>query len=269
MKAEGLQPSGAFKLRGATNAVRALQPTAVVTASSGNHGLALAMAANAAGIKCTVVMPEGSSPLKTQRIEAAGAEVIECEASTPARESAAQRVCAARNVTLIPPYDHPLVMAGQGTCGLEIMQDAPDTAMVVVPVGGGGLLSGILTIIKDRSPAIRVIGVEPEGADDTRRSLDKGERVFIDYSETICDGVRAQTPGALTFPIIQTLVDDIVVVTDNEVRAAMGLIVESGLTPEPSGALSVAGALAVSAPEATVCVVSGSNISVADLHRLL
>lgn len=268
-KCEGFQETGSFKLRGATNAVRALEPAGVVTASSGNHGAALAAAARDAGIPAVVVMTEDSSPFKRSAVKALGARVVACRPGTDERARVAGDIAAAEHLTLIPPYDHPLVMAGQGTVGLEIVDAAPDTSTVVVPIGGGGLISGVATAVRGRDRRVRLVGVEPAGGDDTSRSLKEGRRVRVDVPQTICDGARVQTPGELTFPIVEALVDDVIVVTDDAVVEAMLLLVRSGLWVEPTGALSVAGALLLGLGAGTVCVVTGRNVGPREMARLL
>ena len=268
-KCEGLQATGSFKIRGATNAVLGLQPKGVVTSSSGNHGRALATAAAAVGIPCTVVMTPDTTEYKREAIRAVGGRVVICDEGSEARNRACREIAARDGLTMIPPYDHPLVMAGQGTTGLEIVDDVAVVTAVVVPVSGGGLISGIATAVKARSPSTTVIGVEPAGADDTVRSRAAGHAVTIDQPDTICDGARVQRPGELTFPIVQALVDDVISVDDDEVVAAMRVLAQAGIWAEPTGALSVAGAARLGAGAGTVCVVSGRNVAPADMARLL
>ena len=261
-KCENLQRSGSFKIRGATNAVLGLGPAAVVTASSGNHGLAVASAAREAGIPATVVMTTETEPFKRAAVEAAGARVVFTAPGSDVRNRTAAELAEAEGATLIPPYDHPLVMAGQGTIGLEIVAQVPDVATVVVPVGGGGLISGIASAVRAGEGAhIRVLGVEPAAGDDTVRSLRAGHRVHIEPPRTICDGAAVQSPGELTFPILAALVDEVIAVTDAEVIAAMRVLFAAGLVVEPTGALAVAGALALGLGAGTVCVLSGRNVS--------
>jgi threonine dehydratase len=273
-KCESLQAIGAFKIRGATNAILGLRPSGVVTASSGNHGMAVAAAAAAAGIPAVVVMPENATPYKREAVIRLGAEVLISPPETEARNAAAMAVAAERGLTLIPAYDHPLVIAGQGTCGLEIAEQVPEAVTVVVPLGGGGLLSGVAVALRDTMGArVRIVGVEPEDGDDTVRSLRAGRRVTVAAPRTICDGARNTTPGELTFPIVEALVDDLVAVTDAEVVEAVRALAAAGLVVEPTGALAVAGALRTrsggrrGAP--AVCIVSGRNIAPEALARLL
>ncbi len=273
-KCESLQGIGAFKIRGATNAVLGLRPAGVVTASSGNHGMAVAAAAAAVGIPAVVVMPDNATAYKRAAVVRLGAEVVTSPPETEARNAAAATLAAERGLTLIPAYDHPLVIAGQGTCGLEIAEQVAQAATVVVPVGGGGLISGIAVALRDTMGArVRIVGVEPEDGDDTVRSLRAGRRVSVAAPRTICDGARNTTPGELTFPIVEALVDDILAVTDAEVVEAVRALAAAGLVVEPTGALAVAGALRVRAPGhrpgPTVCVVSGRNIAPEEHARLL
>jgi len=273
-KCESFQAVGAFKIRGATNAVLGLDPRGVVTSSSGNHGLALAAAAAAAGIPAVVVMPDNATAHKREAVARLGAEVLTSPPETEARNRVAAAAAEERGLTLVPAYDHPLVIAGQGTCGLEIAEQVGDAATVVVPLGGGGLLAGVATALRERcASALRIVGVEPEDGDDTVRSRQAGRRVTIPAPQTICDGARNTSPGELTFPIVEALVDDVISVTDAEVVAAMAALAAAGLVAEPTGALAVAGALRHGVRAAsggpTVCVVSGRNIAPAEHARLL
>ncbi len=273
VKCESLQAIGAFKIRGATNAVLGLRPAGVVTASSGNHGMAVAAAAAAAGIPAVVVMPSNATAYKREGVARLGGEVLVSPPETEARNAAARAVAEERGLTLIPAYDHPLVIAGQGTCGLEIAEQAGDAATVVVPLGGGGLLSGVAVALRDaRGAGVRIVGVEPEDGDDTVRSLRAGRRVTIPAPRTICDGARNTTPGELTFPLVAALVDDVVAVTDAEVVEAVRALAAAGLVVEPTGALAVAAALRGASPTAggaTVCVITGRNIAPKEHARLV
>lgn len=261
VKHEQTQRTGSFKLRGATNFVRALQPVGVVAGSSGNHGTALSFAAREAGIERTViVMAADHSEHKRERIEGLGAEVVVSDGGNSARDALAEQIAAEQGLEYVSSFNHPLVIAGQGTIGLEIVEARPDTTAILAPIGGGGLISGIAIAVQGATPHIRVIGVEPQTANDTRLSLDVGHRVYIDPPDTICDGVRAQTPGSVTFPIVQSLVDDVVTVSDDDVVDAMYALWREGLTIEPSGALSLAGARRLGLGPDAVCVLSGGNI---------
>ena len=266
VKREDQQMSRSFKIRGATNAVRALKPAGVITGSSGNHGIALAQAAREAGTpRIIVVMAKQFSVYKRAQIEALGVEVVDSTGGNSRRDALAQELAKTEGVEYISSHDQPLVIAGSGTAGLEILDAAPDVENVVVPIGGGGLASGVAVAIRSQAPKVHVIGVEPEGADDTAQSLKAGRRVRIDPPDTICDGVRAQVPGELTFPIIQEFVDDVVIVSDDSVKEAMYLLWREGLVIEPSGAASVAGARQLGLGAKTVCILSGGNVE-PDVH---
>ena len=277
VKPESLQPVGSFKLRGATHAVARLSPAqrarGVVTHSSGNHGQALAYAARVTGIPCTVVVPEGAPAVKVEQIRALGAEVVPVPPAE--RLSRAERIVAERGRTLIPPYDDRAIIAGQGTIGLEIIEDLPDVAVVLVPVGGGGLSSGVSTAVKALRPDVTVIGVEPAFAADARDSLAAGELVhweMADRYRTIADGLRTDL-SALTFAHLRERLDGIVAVTDEEIRAAtVQLLRESRLVVEPSGAVTTAAKMfhGDELPGGrTVAVISGGNVDPALLAELL
>ena len=266
VKREDQQTTGSFKIRGATNAIRALNPAGVITGSSGNHGIALAHAAREAGTpRIMVVMAKEFSAYKRAQIEALRVEAVDSSGGNSQRDAMAQELATTESVEYISSHDQPLVIAGAGTTGLEILDAAPDVENVVVPIGGGGLASGVAVAIRSQAPKVRVIGVEPEGADDTALSLQAGRRVRIEPPDTICDGVRAQVPGELTFPIIQALIDEIAVVSDDSVREAMYLLWREGLVIEPSGAVSVAAARQLGLGPRTVCILSGGNVE-PDVH---
>jgi threonine dehydratase len=265
LKPESLQPTGAFKLRGATNAVRSLPPgslsAGVVTHSSGNHGQALAYAARAAGIACWVVVPEGAPGVKVEAIRAQGAEIVLVPPAQ--RLAAAQKIAAERGATLVPPFDDPAVIAGQGTIGLEILADLPEVDVILVQVGGGGLISGVAAAVKALRPSTRVIGVEPDLAAETAEGLHSGTLTPWPVEQTyrtIADGVRI-SPSELTFAHIQTYVDDIVTVTEAQIRAAVGVLAHRArIVAEPSGALTTAAYLHQRLPGGrTVAIVSGGN----------
>lgn len=275
LKPETLQPTGAFKIRGAVNAVFSLAPEVrargVVTHSSGNHGQALAYAARVAGTSCCVVVPSTAPAVKVDAIRALGAEIIKAE--PPERLSEAERVAEERDATLIPPFDHRDVIAGQGTVALEILADYPEVDVIVVPVGGGGLISGVATAAKAIRPRIKVIGVEPELAAETAESLHTGELVKWPVEktyQTIADGVRTN-PSELTFAHIRSYVDDIVTVSEDQIRAAVGVLAHKGrLVVEPSGALPVAAYLNGKLPSGSAAVVlSGGNLEPADLRAMI
>jgi threonine dehydratase len=275
LKPETLQPTGAFKIRGAVNAVFSLPPEVrargVVTHSSGNHGQALAYAARVAGTTCCVVVPSTAPAVKVDAIRAQGAEIIKAE--PPERLSEAERVADERGATLIPPFDHRDVIAGQGTLALEILADLPEVEVIVTPVGGGGLISGVAAAAKAIRPGVRVIGVEPELAAETAESLHRGELVSWPVEQTyktIADGVRTH-PSELTFAHIQSYVDDIVTVTEDQIREAVGVLAhKSRLVVEPSGALPVAAYLHGRLPSGpTAVVLSGGNLEPADLRAMI
>ncbi len=270
VKMEQTQVTGSFKVRGATNVVRALQPQGIVTGSSGNHGTAVAHAARKAGTpRAVVVMGSDFSIYKRARIERLGAEVVDSSWGNSERDALAAQLAREQGLEYVSSYDHPLVIAGQGTMGLEIAEDMPNLGSVFLPVGGGGLAAGVATAVRAATTGVRIIGVEPTTADDTLQSLRAGRRVSTDPPDTICDGVRAQTPGKLTFPIVQALVDDIVTVDDAAVTEAMYLLWREGLSIEPSAALSVAGARSLGVGAGTVCILSGGNVAPEVLSELI
>ena len=247
-KCENLQRGGSFKLRGALNAVLSLPREAaergVVTHSSGNHAQALAMAARIRGIAAHVVMPTSAPAVKRRAVIGYGARVIDCEPTLPARERTAREVVEDTGAVLVPPYDHADVIAGQGTVALELFEQVPELEAVVVPVGGGGLISGIAIATKSQLPDVKVFGAEPSGADDAARSKAAGELVALDHPNSIADGLLAGL-GALTWPVVRDRVDWIVTVDDAEIVAALRLFFERvKLVVEPSGAVSVAAVLA-------------------------
>lgn len=277
LKPESLQPIGAFKLRGAYNMVAALPPDVrargVVTHSSGNHAQAVAYAARAFGVPAVVVMPQAAAPVKVAATRALGAEVL--LVPNAERESAALAVAAERGLTVVPPYDDPFVVAGQGTVGLEVCEDAPDVRTVLVPVSGGGLLSGVAVAVAALCPGARVVGVEPELAGDAAESFRRGERVVWSPERTfrtLADGLRTTSVGMLPWEHIQALVADVVTVTEAEIRAAMRVLAtRARLVVEPSGAVAVAAYLGRGRPPAgpTVAVLSGGNVDPALLAEVL
>jgi threo-3-hydroxy-L-aspartate ammonia-lyase len=269
LKCENLQRAGAFKFRGAYNAISRLSPAqlgrGVATYSSGNHAQAVALACRLLGSTALVVMPEDTPDGKRAATQAYGAEVVTYDRYSQDRVALGNRIAAERGLTIVPPYEDADVIAGQGTVALELLEASGPLDAVIVPVGGGGLLAGCSTAAKAIQPAIRVIGVEPEDADDTKRSLLAGHRVSIPVSRTIADGQAADIPGEMTFAINQRLVDDIVLVSDDEIRSAMVLVFERlKLVVEPSGASALAALLSgriTPAPSRVGVVVSGGNIS--------
>lgn len=272
LKPESLQPTGAFKLRGATNAVDLLngaqRGNGVITHSSGNHGLALAVASARQGVDCTVVVPEGAPEIKVERIRAAGARVVPVPPAE--RLTAAQELVERELLALVPPFDDARVIAGQGTVGLEILEQSPEVTTIVVPVGGGGLASGVATVARTAHPRpVRVVGVEPELAADAQDSLREGRLVTWEPERTyrtMADGVRTCL-SEFTFAHLADRLDEVVTVSEDDIARAVGLLAHgSRLVAEPSGALAAAALLAgrvdtvPDRPEATVAVVSGGNV---------
>lgn len=276
LKGEHLQTTGSFKIRGATNKVKQVikdGATFVTTASSGNHGQAVAYIANKLQIPATIVVPEDVTPIKRKAIEAYNGHIEMCGTTSPERIERAYLLANENKGVFIPPYDDPYVMAGQGTIGLEILDQLDDVDIVIVPVGGGGLMSGILTAIKETNPKIKVIGVEPDSANDTYLSLEKGEIVSIPPTTTIADGLRTSAPGDLTFPILQKYLDDLVLVTEDDIRSALTLVLErTKQLIEPSSATTIAALLNGSlniTNKKIVTVISGGNVAVQQLNRLI
>ncbi|NRQ31959.1 threonine/serine dehydratase [Nonomuraea sp. NN258] len=270
VKPESLQRVGSFKIRGAYNAVAALRPDGgVVTHSSGNHGQALAYAAREFGVPCVVVVPEGTPEVKAAAIRGWGAELVVVPPDQ--RESAALKLAADRGLTLVPPYDHPAVIAGQGTIGLEIVADLPAVEVVLVPVSGGGLAAGIASAVKALRPDTRVIGVEPELAADAVESLRAGRPVAWEPARsfrTMADGLRANLSD-LTYAHLRERLDGIVTVTEEEILAAMGHLARAArLVAEPSGAVATAALLSGRVPAGrTAVVLSGGNVDPALFRR--
>jgi threo-3-hydroxy-L-aspartate ammonia-lyase len=269
LKAENLQRIGAFKFRGACNAIASLdleeRDRGVAAASSGNHAQAVALAARLHGARATILMPSDAPANKLAATRGYGAEVIEFDRYSEDREALLAGLVAERGMVPIHAYDNELVMAGQGTLALELLEQAGPLDALLVCVGGGGLIAGCATAAKALTPSIRVIGVEPEAGDDVKRSLDAGERVRIDVPRTIADGQQIPIPGELTFPVIQERVDEVVLASDDEIVAAMRVLFERVKTvAEPSGACALAALLAgrVDLAGARVGVtVTGGNVS--------
>ena len=284
LTAESLQPFGAFKLRGAYVAIASLPPDAlargVITYSSGNHAQGVARAARLLGTRAVVVMPSDAPAVKRERVSADGAEIVVVGTASDERQRVAEEIAGRRGLAIIPPFDDDRIIAGQGTVGLEIAEDVVDLAAVLVPIGGGGLASGVATALKAQRPGVRVIGVEPELAADARESLERGEIVAWPaelVSRTIADGTRTQALGTRTFAHLTAHLDSIVTVSEAEIAAAVRLAAErSRLVVEPSGALGIA-ALAFHAAElgldrvdgSVVAVVSGGNVDPERYRELL
>jgi threonine dehydratase len=275
LKAESLQPIGAFKLRGAYVAAAALTPAerarGLITYSSGNHAQGVARAARLFGVPAVIVMPSDAPALKRARVEADGAQVVVVGTASDERRRVAEEIAAARGLAMIPPYDDPRIVAGQGTVGLEIAEDCAGVAAVLVPIGGGGLASGVAAAITALAPGARLIGVEPELAADARESLEQDRIVAWPadlVSRTIADGTRTQSLGRLNFAHLRVQLDAIIVVSEAEIAAAVRLAAEEArLVVEPSGALPIA-AMRFHAAEAGIAgldgpivgVVSGGNV---------
>jgi threonine dehydratase len=274
-KCENFQKVGAFKMRGAMNAVLCLSEAqaanGVVTHSSGNFAQAVALAARLRGVPAHIVMPSNAPAVKRRAVEGYGAHVVSCEPTLVARESAAAALVAQTGGTLLHPFDQAEVIAGQGTVALELVEQVPDLQSILVPVGGGGLISGIALALKELNPAIRIFGVEPAGADDAARSKAAGEWILQENPNTLADGLLTSL-GQLTWPVVRDCVEDILVVDDDAILAAMRLIWERmKIVVEPSAAVVLAGALSDSFLEkkkigATALVLSGGNV---DLNRFV
>ncbi|MCS6938925.1 MAG: threonine/serine dehydratase [Roseiflexus sp.] len=268
LKCENLQRGGAFKFRGAYNMISRLPDEArrrgVVAYSSGNHAQGVALAARLLDTPAVICMPSDAPAVKVEATRGYGAEIVFYDRMRDDRAALAQHIAEERGATLVPPYDHPHIVAGQGTAALELLEQVEGIDTLVVPVGGGGLISGCAVAAHGVNPAIQVIGVEPEDADDMRRSLLAGERITIPPPATIADGLRVTTPGALTFPIVQRHVAQIVTVSDDEIREAIRFVMlRMKLVVEPSGAAGVAAALARRLPDSARrvgIIVCGGNI---------
>jgi threonine dehydratase len=267
-KCENFQRGGAFKIRGASNMALSLSAEqiarGIVAFSSGNHAQATAIAARHVGATATIVMPLDAPRAKVEPTRALGANIITYDRLKEDREVIAARILEDTGATLVPPYDHPLIIAGQGTAALELLEDHPELDALVVCVGGGGLISGCATIAKSMNPKIRIFGAEPALANDTWQSFRKGERVTIPPPETIADGLRSPAPGKLTFPIIQRCVEDILLVSEDEIREAVKFcFTRMKMVVEPSGAVSIAAALYGKLPKdvrRVGLIVSGGNM---------
>jgi threonine dehydratase len=281
LKAESLQPIGAFKIRGAANKILQLTPDeiarGVITYSSGNHAQGVAYAARAVGARAVIVMPSNAPDIKRAATLALGAQVVDVGVASSERLAVAEQLVRQHGYVVIPPYDDEQIIAGQGTCGLEIVSELPDVDLVVSPVSGGGLLSGVAAAVKQLRPHAKVFGVEPELAADTAESFRKGNIVTWPAeltSRTIADGLRTQSVGVRNFAHLQAFVDGVITVTEAEIRAAMRAIVAATrLVPEPSGAVSTAALLfrAAELPpyRKTVAIVSGGNVDPAFLAQVL
>ncbi len=275
LKCESLQPGGAFKIRGAYNMVAQLtgdeRRRGVITYSSGNHGQAMALAARELGAPAVVVMPKTAPPIKVEGARSFGAEVIFEGTTSVERRRRAEHEAQARGLTMVPPFDHEWIIAGQGTAGLEILEQRPDVGTVLVPIGGGGLIAGVAAAIKLTRPDVEIVGVEPEGAAAMKASVDAGHPVTLDRTDTIADGLMPVRPGDLTFAHVRQFVDRILTVTDLQIiDAVLWLFSNAKIVAEPSGAAAVAAAL-VAKPRPRgfgVAIVSGGNIAMERLEEL-
>ena len=276
-KCENFQRMGAFKFRGAYNAISALEPArksaGVVTYSSGNHAQAIALAARLLGSHAVIVMPRDAPPIKIEATRGYGGEVVLYDRYSEDREAIGRDIAEERGLTLIPPYDHPAVMAGQGTVARELFDEAGTLDLLLVPLGGGGLLSGCAVAARALCPGCTVIGVEPRAGDDGLRSLREGRIVHIDTPDTIADGAQTRHLGELTFPVIRSLVENIVTVTDAELIETMAFLAgRLKVLVEPTGALAAAAALtgrvAVRGKRVGI-VLSGGNVDLARFAALI
>jgi threo-3-hydroxy-L-aspartate ammonia-lyase len=276
-KAECFQRGGAFKFRGAYTMISQLDDAqlarGVAAYSSGNHAQAVAIAASLVGSPATILMPADAPAVKVEATRGYGAEVVTYDRYAQDREQLGRELAQSRGLTLVPPYEHPLIISGQGTVALELLQQEPRLDALLVPVGGGGLIAGCATAAKALAPSITVIGVEPQAGDDTRRSLAAGRRLRIAVPRTIADGQQAETPGELTFAINRELVDAVELVSDAEIVAAMRFAFDRlKVVLEPSGASVLAALLAgrVRLPGRRVGVVlSGGNVGAGRFAQLL
>lgn len=267
-KCENLQSGGAFKIRGALNFVMRLSPEerlrGVVTFSSGNHAQAVAMAAKYLGVEATIVMPTDAPKAKLESTKLYGPKIVFFDRLRENREEIARKIAEDTGAVVLPSYDHPWIIAGQGTAALELLEEYPDLDAIATPLGGGGLLSGTLVVAKAWRPGIRVFGVEPELANDWALSLQAGKPVSITPPPTIADGLRTAIPGNITFPIVRELAEKVILVSEEEIKAAVRfLLTRLKLVTEPSGAVPAAAALHKKLPtdiQSVGVILSGGNI---------
>jgi threonine dehydratase len=277
VKCENLQVAGAFKVRGAYNLMAQLDPQVrargVVTYSSGNHGQAMAWAARRLGVQAVIVMPTTAPAVKVEGARALGAEVQFAGTTSLERKTAAEALERERGLTMVPPFDDARIVAGQGTVGLELLDQCPEVTVIYVPAGGGGLASGVAAAVKATRPDVRIVAVEPAGAPKMTRSLAAGHPVTIDLKGSIADGLLAVRPGDVTFAHVRSLVDEVVTVTDPEIEEAVRLLArEVKLVAEPSGAATVAAACRLASTGSSgvhVAVVSGGNVDLQQLAKIL
>jgi threonine dehydratase len=275
-KCENFQRGGAFKIRGAANFIYSIPkedlPRGVVAFSSGNHAQAVAIAAASVGTTATLVMPTDAPRSKLEATRGYGARIVSYDRLHENREEIGQRISEETGATLVPPYDHEWTITGQGTAALELLDEVPDLDTLVVCIGGGGLISGCATAAKSLQPGIKVIGVEPADANDTYLSRREGQRVEIPPPQTIADGLRSPKPGAITFPIIQRLVDDILLVSDDEIREAVKFfLTRMKIVAEPSGATAPAAVFFRKLPsdaQRVGVIISGGNVDLDVLNQI-
>lgn len=276
-KCENLQRAGAFKIRGATNKILSLTEAekrrGVAAFSSGNHAQAVALASREAGVSAVIAMPDDAPKSKVAATRDYGAEIIFYDRQHQDRETVAIEISQRDGRVMVPPYDDYLILAGQGTCGLEFLEEVPDLDCLLTPCSGGGLFAGVSTAAKALNPRIRCFAVEPETADDTQQSFRKGERVAIGPPPTIADGLRVQSPGILTFPILQQTAEDVLTVSDDEIVESMEfMLIRMKLLVEPSGAAAAAAVFNRKLPKNVKrvgVVLSGGNIDAEFLATLL
>jgi threonine dehydratase len=267
-KCENLQRAGAFKIRGATNKILSLtedeKKRGVIAVSSGNHAQAVALAAREAGTRAVVCLPDDAPKMKVTATRGYGADVRFFDRHKDDRDAFGREIAEREGLVMVPAYDDYLIMAGQGTCGLELLADVPDLDCVLTPCSGGGLFAGVSTAAKSIKPSIKCFAVEPETANDTQQSVARGERVKISPPPTIADGLRVQTPGAFTFPITREKADAVLTVSDEEIIATMRfMLFRMKLLVEPSGAAAAAAVFTAKIPAACQrvgLVLSGGNI---------
>ncbi|HEX5888988.1 MAG TPA: threonine/serine dehydratase [Pyrinomonadaceae bacterium] len=276
-KCENLQRAGAFKIRGATNKIQSLtdeeKSRGIVAFSSGNHAQAVALAGREAGVRVLVAMPEDAPKLKVAGTRGYGAEIIFYDRHKSDREQFALDLAERERLVMVPPYDDYLILAGQATCGLELLEEVPDLDCVLTPCSGGGLFAGVASAARMMNPRIRCFPVEPDTADDTRQSFVKGERVSIPPPPTIADGLRVQIPGTLTFPIVQQLAEDVLTVTDEEILETLRFVLtRMKLLVETSGVCAAAAVMFKKLPadvQRVGVVLSGGNIDPDQLATVL
>lgn len=277
LKLENLQNTNAFKVRGASNYILQINPSigkrGVITASSGNHGKAIAYVASRIGYPAKVVVPTDAPLSKVKSIKDYGAEIIYWKKFTKERDNKAKQLAKNNELTFIDSVDHPWIIEGQGTVGLEITEDLPAVEAVLVPVGGGGLISGICLAIKEKNPQVKIYGVEPTGSNSMYLSLQVGKLTKLKNINTIADGLRSTQPGGLAFSIVKKYVEDILLVTDAEIRIALKtLLMEDKLLAEPSGAVTLAALLSGKVPSKrnkVVAVISGGNVDIENIKKIL